>query len=225
MDDCCPLKWTSGEYRRFPRTIVVGENRSRRVAKGPQVSVRQPIQHKSTLTAPADWISQRSFQDSIDCVIDREGESLCSYFATLLVPLMRFDQFLIRFGMESDRSHPRRKSFALTSSQGIVATVPESISRHLRSASSAHSSSTSGSGGGSRLSMSKPANVARSLSGSSNASRKTSFRSRDIGQFYRECHCPNVGHPRHRFIFRTPQSPPPPRARRGAALLRRGRGR
>lgn len=155
-----------------------------------QDGVREPVQHKSVLTAPADRISQWSFQDTIDCMVDRERESLCSYLATLLVPLPRFDQFQIRFGMELDRSHPRRKSFALTSSQGIVATAPDSISRHLRSASSAHSSSTSGSGGGSRLSISKPANVARSLSGSSKASRKTSLRSRDIGQFYRERHRP-----------------------------------
>jgi hypothetical protein len=117
-------------------------------------------------------------------MVDRERESLCSYLATLLIPLPRLDQLLIRFGMELDGSHPRRKSFALTSFQGIVATAPDSISRHLRSASSAHSSSTSGSGGGSRLSISKPANVARSLSGSSKTSRKTSLRSRDIGQFY-----------------------------------------
>jgi hypothetical protein len=125
------------------------------------------------------------FENAANRVVDFKRECLRCYFAARFVPFSRFGELFIRFGMKPQSSHRRRKSFALTSSQGMVSTAPDSISRHLRSASAAQSSSTSGSGGGSKLSMSNPASVARSFSGRLKASRKTSFRSRPIATFYR----------------------------------------
>jgi len=148
--------------------------------------VGKAIEDESALTPPPERVSKRRVEDLIDGVVDLEGERLCRHLASRLVPFTSFGELLSCFAVESKRLHPRRKSFALTSSHGIVSTAPDSISRHLRSASSAQSSSTSGSGGGSRLSMSNPARVARSLSGRSKAALKTSLRSRAMGRFYRE---------------------------------------
>ena len=112
-----------------------------------------------------------------DVVRPRVGD-----FTSLVVPLLGVEKFLIRFPMKPDRRHLLRNKRARTSSQGIVSTAPDSISCHRRSASADQSSSTSGSGGGSRLSISSPARVARSPSERSNASRNIVCRSRAIGR-------------------------------------------
>lgn len=147
--------------------------------------VRKNIQDEPALTATGDRISEWCDHDLLDRMIDVEGECLSGYFASLFVPLTRFGKLLFRFGMESKSIHPRRKSFALTSSHGIVDTSPDSISRHRRSASAAQRSSTSVSGGGSKLSMSNPASVARSPSGKLKISLNASLRSRGTIEFYR----------------------------------------
>lgn len=145
---------------------------------------RKAIQNEASFATPALWICERRLRDSFDRVIDLESERLRRNFTSFGVPLPCFVEFIARFTMESNQHHRPRNNLERTSSHGTVSASPLSISRHRRSASSAHSSCTSGSAGGSRLSMSSPANVARSFSGNSNASRNIVFKSRDMVRLY-----------------------------------------
>jgi hypothetical protein len=142
--------------------------------------VGKPVQDKPPFAAPTLGIADRSLQDSGDCTVDLEYKSLGGDLASLRIPSLGFDELLAGLRMKPKCRHPRRKSLVLTSSHGMVGVVPASISRHLRSASRAQISSTSGSGAGSKLSIKRPANVALSPSGSSNASLNTFFRSRPM---------------------------------------------
>jgi hypothetical protein len=161
-----------------PALVCNGRDEYVVFAKAIQHGIRKPIQNKPSFAASALRPPQWCFDDTLDGVIDFEGERLSSNFTALAIPVLRVGQLLIGLAMKPDAHHARRNNFALTSSHGRVWTAPDSISRQRLSASSAQSSSTSGSGGGSRLSMSRPARVARSPSDSSNASRNISRRSR-----------------------------------------------
>jgi hypothetical protein len=115
---------------------------------------------------------------------DFGGECSGGNRAALSIPTFGRFQFFLSLWMEFDSCHQSLKSFALTSSQGMVFTAPDSISRQRLSASTAQAASTSGSSGPSRLSISNPASVARSESGSSSASRNNCRSSVAMGKFY-----------------------------------------
>jgi hypothetical protein len=143
--------------------------------------VREAIQDKATLASSVLRPSQRRFRDASESMVDLENERLRSNLTASLVPVPSFVKFSLCVAMKPNLLHSPRNSRARISSQGTVSTAPDWISSQRRSDSAAHSSSTSGSGGGSKLSMRSPASVARSLSESSKTSRNCSRRSRDIG--------------------------------------------
>lgn len=86
--------------------------------------------------------------------------------APVVVPLKSFEDFSFGFAVKDDLPvhSVRRRSSARTVSHGTVLAVPESSSATRRSISTRHASSTSGSISDSRLSINKPARVARSCS-------------------------------------------------------------
>lgn len=94
------------------------------------------------------------------------NERTCGQTAPLVVPSKSFEDFRFSFRVKDDLPvhSVRRRSSARTVSHGTVLAVPESSSATRRSISARHASSTSGSISDSRLSINKPARVARSCS-------------------------------------------------------------
>lgn len=83
-------------------------------------SERIPRKHVTSLSAallrPALW----RFGHRPHRGIEFEQETLRRYLASLSIPGFLLDNLLIRFRMKPDAFHPRLKSLALTSSQGMV---------------------------------------------------------------------------------------------------------
>src|ERR1043166_8503973 len=108
----------------------------------------ESIENESSLAATTEWIPKRVLENAANCMIDFKSKCLRRDFASRFIPRARIEELFVGLGMKTNASHPRRKSLARTSSHGIVSTAPDSICRQRRSASTAQSSSISGSGGG-----------------------------------------------------------------------------
>lgn len=81
---------------------------------------RIPRKHVAPLSTallrPAVW----RFSHRANRGIELEQKTLSCYLASLSIPSFLLGDLLIRFRMKPDAFHPRLKSLALTSSQGIV---------------------------------------------------------------------------------------------------------
>ena len=93
--------------------------------------------------------------------------------AAFFVPRLRSFDLSSRGRMEANAHSAGRGAVGGTSSQGMVWTLPESMSATRRSISALQESSTSGSESASSDSIRRPASVARSCSESSEASRNS----------------------------------------------------
>jgi len=128
-------------------------------------------------------IAQRSFGDTRERSVNFVRECDCSERAALTIEDSRLLEIDSRPRVKL-HPHSSAKSSARTSSQSSSSTFPSSISRTRLSISLDQAALTSGVGFGSRLSIMTPASVARSDSGSSAASRMSSFRSLPMMGFH-----------------------------------------
>lgn len=76
----------------------------------------------TAFTATLAWPSIRCFSHEANRRVQLEKKPLSGDIATVAIPTLVSQHFKLSFGVKEDALHPRRKSFALTSSHGMVST-------------------------------------------------------------------------------------------------------